>query len=134
MSNSLDSAIESIRGLVSSKVTRWLICAGVAFGSGTAYGYRNADISQANPVNQSGVTTVQYTASQYEKLKLQDTLTDVKAILGDGIEVSHAQHRCSTSIGVVIAEYRWVNSSDGSMIEAVFHDGRLVEKTQAGLQ
>lgn len=87
---------------------------GVALGSGFTHGLNKTDAFSSNE---------SVSSSDYERIQLGMSLTEAQALLGKGTEVSRSES--STSL-------IWINR-DGSSIQAVFKEGRVVKKEQQGL-
>ena len=87
---------------------------GVALGAGLVHG-----IAQTAPYYDSESIT----RAEYERIDLRMSLTEVEAILGRGIEVAQSESTIA---------FEWKNS-DGSSMEILFEDGRMIQKSQVGL-
>ncbi|MEO0644804.1 MAG: hypothetical protein AAFZ17_01410 [Cyanobacteria bacterium J06650_10] len=86
---------------------------GIALGVGLGIGFHQS-ITASQPV-------VAITEAQYERINPGMTLTDVRAIVGDGVEVRRSESS---------AEFEW-SSVGGKTITGTFEQGRLVEKSQS---
>ncbi|MEM9091297.1 MAG: hypothetical protein AAGC93_21465 [Cyanobacteria bacterium P01_F01_bin.53] len=94
---------------------------GTTFGIGVTQGVRAVSFSLM-----SYPTGKVLTLSDYERLKPKMTLTDVRAILGNGMEVSQSV----TGLGadaIFTTKHEWRNT-DGSKIAATFHNNILIKK------
>ena len=93
-----------------------LVAFGMAVGIGIGVGlYQSLTDSQP-------VATI--TEAQYERIKPGMTLTDVRAITGDGTEV-----RSSEDVTV----FEWLRA-DGKTVTGTFEQGKLIEKAQSTWQ
>ncbi|MEM9149372.1 MAG: hypothetical protein AAGB19_02820 [Cyanobacteria bacterium P01_F01_bin.3] len=87
-----------------------LVAFGMAVGIGIGVGFYNSMTS--SPPAEA------ITEAQYEKIQPGMTLTDVRAIAGDGVEVLRSE---SSTV------FEWL-SADGRPVTVIFEDGKLVEK------
>lgn len=95
---------------------------GVVIGSGIAYGFaqtvfspnQHEQLAQSQPIS----------LGEYQQLIIGMTITDVRSILGRGIEVSRSER---------VATYVWKNS-DNSQIIGTFENDKLKNKEQSGLE
>ena len=100
---------------VRGNLIRIFIALGISIGSSLTTPWRNPRVS---PLKEQSVTM-----SQYQSLTLGDTLTDARAVLGNGIEMSSSKESLI---------YKWQNC-ESSHIILEFQGDRLVEKSQLGL-
>ncbi|MCC5660615.1 MAG: hypothetical protein V7K25_16655 [Nostoc sp.] len=98
---------------------------GIALGSGLGYGFCKA-VFDSKQHEQSATNKLNpFSRVEYEQLKPEMSLTEVRSILSQGIEVS----RSATMVTFV-----WANP-DGSKITATFDENyRLKSKEQSGLK
>lgn len=90
-----------------------LVAFGMAIGIGIGIGFYQS-MTASEPVGA-------ITEAQYERIKPGMTLTDVRAIAGDGLEIRRSE---SSAI------FEWT-SADGRTITGTFEEDRLVEKAQS---
>lgn len=114
MSNSNQS--NSNRSLFTPIILKFLplvFSTGVALGSGLGYGWANRPISK------------QLTNAEYQQIRPEMTITQVRAILGPGTETSKSES---------ITTFIWIDPNHkDSFIKAKFKDNKLIEKEQSGL-
>jgi hypothetical protein len=97
---------------------------GVAFGYGLEVGINKA-ISAPEQKERHAQTDFQYvTRVDYEQLKPGMSVTDVQAILEQGIEINRSE---------TTATFLWQNSN-GSYITVTFKNGKLTSKAQSKLK
>ena len=89
----------------------------VAFGLAVGIGI-GAGVYQSMTASQPAAAI---TEAQYERIRPGMTLTDVRAIAGDGVEVRRSES---------VAIFEW-SSTDGRTVTGTFEDDRLVEKAQS---
>lgn len=89
---------------------------GIALGTGIGVGFYQS-MTASQPVGA-------ITEAQYERIKPGMTLTDVRAITGDGVEVRRSESD---------AIFEW-SSIDGRTITGTFKGDKLIEKSQSTQQ
>lgn len=97
---------------------------GVAFGYGLEIGINKA-ISVIEQKETHSQTELQHISRiDYEQLKLGMSLTDVQAILGQGIEINRSE---------TTATFLWKTTS-GFQISVIFKNGKLISKAQSKIE
>jgi len=70
------------------------------------------------------------TRAEYERLREGMSYAEVVAVIGEpGTRWATAQYATGR-----IDTYRWLNRSSGGEVQAKFENGKLIEKTQSGLE
>ena len=97
---------------------------GVVIGSGIAYGFTQTAFYPEQHQQSSQSKVHLFDRTEYELLKIDMPLVEVRSILGKGIEISRS---------VTTATYVWENA-DGSKITVIFEGDKLKNKEQSGLK
>lgn len=105
---------------LSIKLLSMVFSLGVAFGSGSSYGYykyRDA-YPYRTPAQQS------IGRAEYERLRSGMSISEVETILGPGVETESSSTK---------ATYAWQNSNKSEIV-VVFKNAHLYNKKQSGLK
>lgn len=100
------------------KVLIGIFSIGIALGAGIKYGFF-APFAYTQQISASHV----YSLIEYERIRPGMSLTEVRAIIGNGTEISRSAS---------VVEVAWVNP-DGTKIIGIFNDNVLAQKKQFGL-
>ncbi|MEM9991852.1 MAG: hypothetical protein AAF738_08815 [Bacteroidota bacterium] len=101
---------------IDRRVIVWVFCIGTAFGTGIGYGFQKT-IAATQP-------DISAIASQYHLIESGMTLTEVRSILGAGIEVQQSEFN-------TIMEW---HDAQGYTLTATFEKNLLVEKQQSSIK
>jgi hypothetical protein len=100
------------------KVLIGIFSIGIALGAGIKYGF----VTPFAYTPQTPASHV-YSLIEYERIRPGMPLTEVRAIIGSGTEISRSES---------VVEVEWVNQ-DGTKIVGIFNDNLLTQKKQSGL-